>query len=97
MDAYLLDEDDLALLKAEPEPRERDAAEPADRSMGLLALELRALAKRPLPCDGCAWRPRCAAEPIACRAYLTFVHNAKWDEADRGEPDENTFRQAMRA
>ena len=35
---------------------------------------MRRLLSGPTPCDACTWRARCAAEPVACHAFLRWIN-----------------------
>lgn len=48
----------------------------------------------PCPCDDCPLRARCAAEGLACDAFVQFVNGRRWEGAER-EPTRELYLQAM--
>lgn len=53
---------------------------------------------RPCPCDGCPLRPRCAAEQIACKVFVAYVHNPSaqsWRNRKLRRPTRELYADAM--
>lgn len=53
---------------------------------------------RPAPCDGCKLRQRCAAERLACMAFVAFVHREDrnaWRTFARRDPSREMYDRAM--
>lgn len=49
-----------------------------------------------VPCHGCPMRERCAAERLACVAFVRFLWDAPWTAEQRAEPSPEIFARSER-